>query len=143
MIDTVGTLCQRSHLFFLLIFADQTLDQRRFSGLTEEGLELAEAALAPYRASASEPFSPSGGVALEELQWAAALSSVGARLGLARLRAGKKVPTADLPVSAKRPLRRELVRLDRALEGVWLSRSRRGGLALSRKVLQRVIDNLS
>ena len=137
-----------SHLFYLLLFADQGLDQKRFRGLARKGLESARDRLTDYQISGKEPFERDGGIAQRELAWAAALASVGARLGLARLGDASDdiagaIATANVPSAERQQLRRELKRLDKALPELWLERSREGGLERSRQQISRMIETLS
>jgi hypothetical protein len=126
-----------SALFFLLLFSGQSLEQRRFEGLDGSALEGCRERLA----SSIEAL-PGASLPARELRWAASLLDLGARLGIARLRAGTSTPTSELPSAVREELGEALGETSEELEPLWLERSRPGGLEPSRERLRSWRRNL-
>lgn len=128
------------------LVADWTTDltHARYGGMSEAGLERAEArtrdaveGLRDARSSRED-----AELVRRELEWVADAVILGARLGRARLRAGARVPVAELP-------RRERVGLADAVgalvEGhgqLWRERSRPGGRRDSARRLETLLEAL-
>ncbi len=132
-------------LFFLLLFAYQSLDQASLRGLNRDSLELClqriTAAEERLRGAAAE--SPGAALVARELGWGAALATFACRLGLARLALGVEQPLQALPRRTKRRLRKALEPLVAEHRAVWQARNRPGGLADSAARLTRVRDLLA
>jgi hexosaminidase len=126
-------------LFYLLAFPQQDLEQRRYRGLSSEGLGATErwiaAAAAPL---AGDVGRPEGNLVHRELRWVAGLLGLACRLGKARLAAGPTVAIPSLPAAARAELLAELQPLIEEHREVWLARNRPGGRADSVARLERL-----
>ncbi len=129
-----------SALFHLLLAGEKPLAGPRFAGLGREGLEAAEAAataavrsLGPFPADR-----PDLELAAEELSWVADLLAFAARLGQARLEAGRDQPVSVLPSTLRHRLGAEIPDLLHRHQHLWLARNRPGGLPDSQRRLVRL-----
>ncbi|MDX1503583.1 MAG: family 20 glycosylhydrolase, partial [Thermoanaerobaculia bacterium] len=114
----------------------------RYQRLRLDGLAAAAAEIdAALRELAALPH-PGDEPAGDELAWTGRALAFAARLGEARLRAGRKSEIEHLPSAARRDLRALLDPLVEELPGVWLSRNRPGGLADSRRRLTTLAARL-
>ena len=130
-------------LFYLLRFADGSLDHPRLRGLTEQGLVRVRNQLARIRESL-ESFSPAARVdcrVSHELLWVTRTLDLAAHLGQQRLASGRCL-TRELPPTARELLRARLAELMRGHEPVWRCRNRPGGRQDSLRWLQRVDQQL-
>lgn len=130
-----------SALFYTLAFALEEWPHPRLSGLDAPGAERSARAAHALAERAREFDAPTSEAAAfrDELEWAARLLEVGARLAAARCRAPER---ALHELSEAAGLASQL---DGAIERhreLWLRRSRPGGLERSVAVLQRVVDAL-
>jgi hypothetical protein len=127
-------------LFYLVVFPQQDLTQRRYNGLSEEGLaeteRRVEGALAAL--AALPAVSADAALVRRELTWVGGLLRLACRLGRARLAAGRDTPVADLAPDVRAGLRAELAPLLEEHEWVWLARNRPGGREDSRARLVRL-----
>jgi len=135
-----------STLFHLFLFIRETLENKRFDGLTVEGLETARAAIRAVQAAIpSEPPEDRQDLALarKELTWAADLLDLCARLGIARLEAGRDQPVSAIPEPLRHALAEEVPALLTRHTGIWQARNRPGGLQDSQQRLRRLGEVLS
>ncbi|MCB9904076.1 MAG: family 20 glycosylhydrolase [Planctomycetes bacterium] len=130
-----------SALFYTLAFAHEGWPHPRIPALDVEGAERSAAAARSLaeRLRAYEPPTPEAGAYRDELEWAARLLEVGARLGAARCRTPERA-LHELDAAAN--LAEDLDALISRHRELWLRRSRSGGLERSASVLQRVVDAL-
>ena len=133
-----------SVLFFLLIFADESLNRPRYHALTLEGLESASAHLDSVLTDLAAIRSPDheGEVTKRELTWVARILSLACRLGRERLVLGRDEPLANLPEQVRSELVEDLGPLVDEYRRLWLLRSRSGGLASSVRRLERLLELL-
>ena len=132
-------------LFYLLAFPQQDLTQRRYAGLSTDGLTATEewvagAAAALARAAGPEP---EAALVRRELGWVAGLLRLACRLGRARLGAGRTATVPELPAAARAELAAELAPLVDEHADVWLARNRPGGRADSVARLERLAAQLA
>ncbi len=129
-----------SSLFQLLLFAKESLNTPRFEALSIEGLQACREAIAAAlaRVGASTAFSPELELIREELRWAADTLDFAARLGLARLAAGRTAHLPYLPPAVGRSLTRDLPDLLSRHREIWSARNRPGGLEESQHWLRRI-----
>lgn len=132
-----------STLFHLFLFAGETLEHSRFEGLTPEGLEEAQDALAAVAADPSPDAPPAAHLAYEELLWATDFLDLCARLGRERLEAGRDVPLSALPATVRRHFSEEVDHLLETHTEIWNARNRPGGLRDSQSRLRRLQSLLS
>lgn len=134
-----------SALFFLLIFPQETLEHRRFEGLTEQGLQRSRAVLTEIvgRLDGLEFGSLEMRLVKRELHWVADLLTWAADFGTARLRAGRDQPLEAVPAAHRRALADRLAPLIDGHSEIWRARNRPGGLEDSQKRLRRLAEWLS
>ncbi|MDP6540610.1 MAG: family 20 glycosylhydrolase [Planctomycetota bacterium] len=128
-------------LFYLLAFADRPLPHELIGPLDRDGLvscEQGALALAGELSTAAQAPSAAERLLAEEMGWAAELSALGARLGVARLDAPAGAPLSALAGPVRRSLRDELARLVAAQRTLWPRRARRAGLDAAVEHLERV-----
>lgn len=133
-----------SVLFWLLLFADGSLDERRLRGLTPHGLRQAREHVeeAMSRLTRARPARSDGATAVDELRWVGELLVFACHLGLARLETGARASSGDLPASRRLELADHLSPLVERHRAVWLARNRPGGRADSVRHLERIADVL-
>jgi hypothetical protein len=122
-------------LFHLLLSADRSLKHPRFEELSETGLAKAAEALSGVDAAVGP--TPST-LAERETAWASGMLALACAIGTARLKAGRARRLSALPMATRRSLVGELDRLLGELSGLWLERSRPGGLPDSLAHLERI-----
>ncbi|MCH9651698.1 MAG: family 20 glycosylhydrolase [Deltaproteobacteria bacterium] len=134
-----------SALFFLLIFSQETLEHRRFDGLSEEGLQKSRTVLAEIsgRLRELQTGSSRGALVQAELLWVSDLLTLGADLGTARLQAGRDQPLEAVPAEVRRTLASRLEPLLERHSEIWSVRNRPGGLQDSQQRLRRLAELLS
>ena len=133
-----------SVLFFLLAFADQPLDHKRFDDLTDGGLETARDHLMDIGAALERTprTTPAADLAGRELAWAAATLQLACDLGIERLALGRDRPVTELGTEIRSRLRVRLSTLTEEFCWLWKQKSREGGLSSSLSRLQRLTDRL-
>ena len=126
-------------LFYLLAFPQQDLTQRRYAGLSEDGLASTER-IVDGAAASLQPGDGDGERELvrRELRWVAGLLRLACRLGRARLAAGRTMPVQGLAAETRAALLAELEPLVAEHRHVWLARNRPGGRADSVERLERL-----
>lgn len=134
-----------SALFKLVNFADRSLEGTGLSGLTVDGLDRAESAVARAiaRQASSARCGSSQELARRELDWVAGMLMFACKLGRSRLQNGGEETTTALPARVRKALARELGQRIEELPPLWLDRSRPGGLPDSSERLERVRRSLS
>jgi len=133
-----------SILFFLLIFAGESMNLPRYRALTREGLESASADIDSVLTNLStiHPSGNEGEVAKRELTWVGRMLSLACRLGRERLALGRDEPVANLAVEVRSELVADLIQLLEEYRSLWLLRSRGGGLSSSVRRLERLLELL-
>jgi hypothetical protein len=133
-----------SALFYLVLWAERPLPARVTDGLSQEGLEHAIAHV--DRTIAALPRAqvdrPDAALVAEEFAWAADFLRLGARIGLARLRAGASAPAGAIPAETRAGLASDLRNLIERHRRLWLQRNRPGGLDDSAARLERALAAL-
>ena len=130
-------------LFYLLAFPQQDLTQRRYNGLSDEGLQETERWI-ESGTEALQAAAPESGADAEaalvrrELLWVAGLLRLSCRLGRTRLAAGRTVPVAELPSAERAALLADLAPLIEEHREIWLARNRPGGREDSAARLERL-----
>ncbi len=138
-LDTAARPLNGTVFFRLLTEPQDDLDHRRYRKLAPTGLARALERVDDVR-SLLAGFSPATAeqqLVRRELVWVADAVAAGARLGLARFAAGRRVPLAALPAPVLRALEIDLDSLAHVLPSLWTARSRPGGLRDSLAVLTR------
>jgi hypothetical protein len=127
-------------LFFVLTHPQQDLENRRYRGLSADGLRATEEAIDHALATlhGARPRAQGGELVRRELRWVAALLRVGCHLATARLAAGATTPVESLPAAVRERLGEELAPLVAEHRALWLARNREGGRADSVSRLQRL-----
>jgi hypothetical protein len=134
-----------SVLFHLLLRPDRDLGDLVEAGLSQEGLSRAIEALSDIRASLSraDQLRDDGELVLAEAAWAVDTLSWAAHLGRARLEAGAADSAGGLSDEMRGRLAEELGALAERHSGLWLQRSRPGGLSDSRGRLEQAWRSLT
>ena len=129
-----------SALFKLVNLAGRSLAGAGLGKLTAKDLERAEGAVieAADRLAVLPRREARGDLVARELAWVAGMLAFACRLGRARLAAGGEVPLADLPRRDRHALAERLSRQVEELPGLWLARSRPGGMQQSLGRLESV-----
>lgn len=123
-----------SALFHLVVSPWLPLSHRRLDGLAATSLQGCREALSQVRSDLDR--APDC-LARQELQWTTEALEAGVDIGLDRLRSGALQSSAELPADVRRGL---TTRFDRLLDDhgeLWTARSRPGGSAESRGVLEK------
>ena len=119
-----------SALFWLVVLPDQSLEAPRLRGLNRPSLlDICE------RIGATRETLSSDALVERELRFVADALELGARVGAARLDAGRGTSLAGASGAAKRELDRRVSHLLAELDPIWLERSRPGGLSDSQQRL--------
>src|SRR6185503_15568056 len=132
-------------LFYLVAFPQHDLTNRRYNGLSVEGLAATERWIEDGIAGLSRAASDNGELALvhRELGWVAGLLRLACRIGRARLEAGRSVPVPELPHEVRTALLADLAPLIDEHREVWLARNREGGRTDSVARLERLASLLA
>jgi hypothetical protein len=129
-------------LFYLLAFPQQDLTNRRYNGLSGDGLDATESwvelGTAALRAAPADGADPEASLVRRELLWVAGLLRLACRLGRARLAAGRAVAVPELPPAPRAALLDELAPLVEEHREIWLARNRPGGRGDSVARLERL-----
>ncbi len=130
-------------LFYLLAFPQHDLTNRRYNGLSDEGLQETErwiesGTAALQAAAAADEGDAEAALVRRELLWVAGLLRLSCRLGRARLAAGPTVPVPDLPAAERASLLAELAPLVDEHREIWRARNRPGGREDSVARLERL-----
>ncbi|MDH3254978.1 MAG: family 20 glycosylhydrolase [Acidobacteriota bacterium] len=126
-------------LFHLVMSPDDTLEHPRYEGLTASGLEsVTEAAREVGDRMARTARSHGDTLEISEFAWIADALTFGARVGLARLEAGRSAEMSDLAKGIRSDLRHDIGSLIERLPSLWQKRGRLGGLDKSLARLERV-----
>lgn len=134
---TGGAAQNGSALFFAVLKADRSPEERRGEGLTIEGLDRAAERLDEIDARLR------GDTLVErELRWVGAALRLGVDVSRARLGIGEERPLSELPADVRRRLAADRERLLEALDPIWLARSRRGGSEASKGLVRRALAGL-
>ncbi len=131
-------------LFFLIRFAEDTMEHSRLQGLTIESLDRVAALIETIRKNLEDAACQRTDAQLlyHEYRWTAALLLWCCRFGRARLAAGSSLPVHALPGRTRKSLAHELDDLVDAHRMVWLKRNRREGLTDSCRKLERIRELL-
>jgi hypothetical protein len=134
-----------STLFHLILFARENLESSRFQELTREGLQATREELARIQKNLGGlgTLGPEAQQVRREALWVSAMLDWSARLGLARLEAGREKLLGQLPGPVRHRLGQDLAALIEEYEALWHQRNRPGGLADSRRWLARLLPLLS
>ncbi|MDY7095212.1 MAG: family 20 glycosylhydrolase [Acidobacteriota bacterium] len=133
-----------SPLFFQLVRLSDTLDEKRYQGMTKEGLEEARDAVQAGRKALAKTRleRPDAELVLRELRWAADLLLFAIRLAKARLKAGKGQPLDAVAAKTRQCLADRLAPLLPEYREIWLARNRPGGLDDSAGRLEQLLAEL-
>lgn len=144
--DAGCTPANGSALFFLLRYARAPFPHPRLPGLTAESLRgvcdrLEE--LAGMRPEPAQATSAEARLVGEELDWVRRMLAFAARFGVLRAELPGGAPVASAPAASRAALACELEGEIERMRGLWLRRSRSGGLADSTARLRSVADLLT
>ena len=146
--DAAGDRCVNgSALFWLLNKADRPLSERRFGGVTTQGLEKARARIVAARDALKRARMSAADAPLieAELRWVADALELACDIGIARLADGLPdgLATAALPTAKRREFEARLSPLIETHQTLWLGRNRPGGLMDSARRLHRLRELLA
>ncbi len=129
-------------LFHLLASPSDDLRHPRYESMRRDGLEQAAARAAGIHGdlAAFRPASDDQALVRRELLWTADALGTAARLGIARIDAGREVALENLPRAVRRARSIDVDSLLQDLPDLWLARSREGGLTDSAAVLGRLAE---
>lgn len=129
-----------SSLFYLLLYADQTMSHERLKDLNEDGLNRSRARLHQARQlmEKAEITCAEDRLVVAELTWACNLIDFACDLGSARLASGGEKPLSCIPTQTKKQLGQRLAELVTQFPPLRDQRFRPGGTKAALRYLTRI-----
>jgi hypothetical protein len=135
-----------SILFWLLTLPQAMPERRRGEGeLTQASLEQTGTYIDQVLATLDKAQMARADASLvrDEFQWLGDILRLSVKIGMARSQEGLDVPVTDLPEASRHALAEEMRPLLDRFKGLWLQRSRPGGLEDGLARFQRTLDALA